>query len=121
VVTRLDFLLLRAFRARSPLRLRLSESLFIARCPCGVVRLKAIRCAFVCRSVFHQAGPIIASALEGCGHGVKLETGGVGEWLNPAVLKTVRPERVSGVRIPPPPPLIASKRLATMVQAGYKQ
>jgi hypothetical protein len=24
--------------------------------------------------------------------------------LNPAVLKTVRPERVSGVRIPPPPP-----------------
>jgi hypothetical protein len=30
----------------------------------------------------------------------------VGEWLNPAVLKTVRPERVSGVRIPPPPPSI---------------
>jgi hypothetical protein len=28
----------------------------------------------------------------------------VGERLNPAVLKTVRPERVSGVRIPPPPP-----------------
>jgi hypothetical protein len=25
--------------------------------------------------------------------------------LKPAVLKTVRPERVSGVRIPPPPPL----------------
>jgi hypothetical protein len=24
--------------------------------------------------------------------------------LKPAVLKTVRPERVSGVRIPPPPP-----------------
>ena len=24
--------------------------------------------------------------------------------MNPAVLKTVRPERVSGVRIPPPPP-----------------
>src|SRR6266481_4756511 len=35
---------------------------------------------------------------------VKLGSGGVGEWLNPAVLKTVRPERVSGVRIPPPPP-----------------
>ena len=30
--------------------------------------------------------------------------GGVGERLKPAVLKTVRPERVSGVRIPPPPP-----------------
>src|ERR1041385_8183338 len=30
--------------------------------------------------------------------------GGVGEWLKPAVLKTVRLERVSGVRIPPPPP-----------------
>ena len=30
--------------------------------------------------------------------------GGVGERLKPAVLKTVRLERVSGVRIPPPPP-----------------
>jgi hypothetical protein len=29
----------------------------------------------------------------------------VGERLKPAVLKTVRPERVSGVQIPPPPPL----------------
>ena len=28
----------------------------------------------------------------------------MGEWLKPAVLKTVRPERVSWVRIPPPPP-----------------
>jgi len=28
----------------------------------------------------------------------------VGERLKPAVLKTVRPVRVSGVRIPPPPP-----------------
>ena len=37
---------------------------------------------------------------------VKLGSGGVGEWLNPAVLKTVRPERVSGGRIPPPPPLL---------------
>src|SRR3979411_2550684 len=34
----------------------------------------------------------------------KIKNGGVGEGLNPAVLKTVRPERVSGVRIPPPPP-----------------
>jgi hypothetical protein len=31
-------------------------------------------------------------------------TGGVAEWFNAAVLKTVRLERVSGVRIPPPPP-----------------
>ena len=30
--------------------------------------------------------------------------GGVGERLKPAVLKTVRLERASGVRIPPPPP-----------------
>jgi hypothetical protein len=30
--------------------------------------------------------------------------GGVGERLKPAVLKTVGPERVPGVRIPPPPP-----------------
>ena len=34
--------------------------------------------------------------------------GGVGERLKPAVLKTVRPERVSGVRIPPPPPVLES-------------
>src|SRR5712691_9227051 len=34
------------------------------------------------------------------------DCGGVGERLKPAVLKTVRPERVSGVRIPPPPPEI---------------
>jgi hypothetical protein len=45
-----------------------------------------------------------SSLLEGWGLASKLEGGGVGEWLNPAVLKTVRPERVSGVRIPPPPP-----------------
>jgi hypothetical protein len=35
---------------------------------------------------------------------VIIKNGGVGERLKPAVLKTVRPERVSGVRIPPPPP-----------------
>src|SRR5229473_643573 len=34
--------------------------------------------------------------------------GGVAEWLNAAVLKTVRLERVSGVRIPPPPPSFLS-------------
>ncbi len=28
----------------------------------------------------------------------------MGEWLKPAVLKTVSPERGSGVRIPLPPP-----------------
>jgi hypothetical protein len=32
--------------------------------------------------------------------------GGVAERLKAAVLKTVRPERVSWVRIPPPPPFI---------------
>ena len=35
---------------------------------------------------------------------VRIRNGGVGERLKPAVLKTVRPERVSGVQIPPPPP-----------------
>ena len=34
----------------------------------------------------------------------KLTSGGMGEWLKPAVLKTVSPERGSGVRIPLPPP-----------------
>ena len=32
--------------------------------------------------------------------------GGMREWLKRAVLKTAVPERVSGVRIPLPPPLI---------------
>jgi hypothetical protein len=32
--------------------------------------------------------------------------GGVAEWLKAAVLKTVGLERVSGVRIPPPPPCL---------------
>src|SRR6266478_3855412 len=39
---------------------------------------------------------------------VRIMSGGVGERLKPAVLKTVRLERVSGVRIPPPPPAISS-------------
>jgi hypothetical protein len=30
--------------------------------------------------------------------------GGMGEWLKPAVLKTVCVERCTGVRIPLPPP-----------------
>jgi hypothetical protein len=33
-----------------------------------------------------------------------IKSGGVGERLKPAVLKTVGLERASGVRIPPPPP-----------------
>jgi hypothetical protein len=33
-----------------------------------------------------------------------LQIGGVAEWLIAAVLKTVVPLRVPGVRIPPPPP-----------------
>jgi hypothetical protein len=35
----------------------------------------------------------------------KIRNGGVAERLKAAVLKTVRLERVSGVRIPPPPPV----------------
>jgi hypothetical protein len=35
---------------------------------------------------------------------VRIRSGGVAERFNAAVLKTVRLERVSGVRIPPPPP-----------------
>ena len=42
---------------------------------------------------------------------VILVNGGVGERLKPAVLKTVRVERVSGVRIPPPPPVFYAEFL----------
>ena len=35
-----------------------------------------------------------------------IAAGGVAEWLKAAVLKTVVPARVPGVRIPPPPPSI---------------
>src|SRR6201984_1698190 len=45
----------------------------------------------------------------------KLKFGGVGKRLTPAVLKTVRPERVSWVRIPPPPP--ASRFLPSVLPA----
>ena len=34
----------------------------------------------------------------------KIENGGMGEWLKPAVLKTVSGVTRSGVRIPLPPP-----------------
>ncbi len=40
---------------------------------------------------------------------VRIRDGGVGERLKPAVLKTVRLERVSGVRIPPPPPEMGAR------------
>ncbi len=40
---------------------------------------------------------------------VRIRNGGVGERLKPAVLKTVRLERVSGVRIPPPPPELSDR------------
>ena len=33
--------------------------------------------------------------------------GGVAEWLNAAVLKTVERANVPGVRIPPPPPVVS--------------
>ena len=58
----------------------------------------------------HDSASARTSLLEGSGLPSKLENGGVGERLNPAVLKTVRPERVSGVRIPPPPPSIVECR-----------
>jgi hypothetical protein len=51
---------------------------------------------------------------------VILKNGGVGERLKPAVLKTVRPERASGVRIPPPPPLsnFGVREIAPLVKPG---
>ncbi len=48
---------------------------------------------------------------------VIIKGGGVGERLKPAVLKTVRPERVSGVQIPPPPPL--NQRLALVERIAF--
>src|SRR6266702_3848450 len=39
----------------------------------------------------------------------RIRNGGVGERLKPAVLKTVRLERVSGVRIPPHPPELGAR------------
>src|SRR5579863_4098377 len=38
----------------------------------------------------------------------RIMNGGMGEWLKPAVLKTVELERVPGVRIPLPPPFFFS-------------
>src|SRR2546430_3383881 len=45
--------------------------------------------------------------------------GGVAEWLNAAVLKTVRLERVSGVRIPPPPP-VAEGPSIRQARSGFR-
>ena len=50
-----------------------------------------------------------------------LQGGRVAEWLMAPVLKTGVPERVSGVRIPPLPPLIfprGSKNQAVMILFG---
>ena len=57
-------------------------------------------------SGFKSRGAVLLRCWNFPGSPVKLgTTGGVGERFNPAVLKTVGPERVPGVRIPPPPPL----------------
>jgi hypothetical protein len=40
----------------------------------------------------------------------RIKNGEVGERLKPAVLKTVRLERVSGVRIPPSPPYLKKQK-----------
>jgi hypothetical protein len=51
---------------------------------------------------------------------VIIGNGGVGERLKPAVLKTVRPERVSGVRIPPPPPFATNTQRGRAFYANSK-
>jgi hypothetical protein len=45
--------------------------------------------------------------------------GGVAERLKAAVLKTVRPERVSWVRIPPPPPFELAASDVNLSHAKY--
>src|SRR5713226_2655687 len=49
---------------------------------------------------------------------VIIKNGGVGERLKPAVLKTVRLERVSGVRVPPPPPALPCDDPETVAPAA---
>src|SRR5882762_4462883 len=51
----------------------------------------------------------------------KIRSGGVGERLKPAVLKTVRPERVSGVQIPPPPPYLRNTIKTRVFTACYSR
>ena len=50
---------------------------------------------------FH--GVTLSNVRQAFAYVVYYQCGGVAEWLNAAVLKTVRPVRVSGVQIPPPP------------------
>ena len=57
-----------------------------------------------CSGTSLAAGRLNLFLNRGCGIIVALQAGGVAEWSNAAVLKTVRLARVSGVRIPPPPP-----------------
>ena len=63
---------------------------------------KAVRLAF--EKVQNQQQPVTISATVSERLAVS-HRGGMGEWLKPAVLKTVSPERGSRVRIPLPPPL----------------
>src|SRR5580658_200900 len=51
----------------------------------------------------------------------ELNFGGVAERLKAAVLKTVRPERVSWVRIPPPPPVSLGFSLCSPNSRGIHQ
>ncbi len=51
------------------------------------------------------------------------KTGGMGEWLKPAVLKTVSLERGSGVRIPLPPPFLQNdpvRAFLTVIKASRR-
>ena len=59
------------------------------------------RCSPVARSMVAQR---VKTCNRMCNDNAGNPCGGVGKRLTPAVLKTVRPERVSWVRIPPPPP-----------------
>ena len=63
-----------------------------------------------------NASSVIANYGSEC---ARIVSGGVGEWLKPAVLKTVRLERVSGVRIPPPPPLLRNTIKMANLTACY--
>ena len=49
---------------------------------------------------------------------VKIEDGGMAEWLKAAVLKTVNGVTRSGVRIPLPPPIQNSRARYARIEAG---
>jgi hypothetical protein len=57
------------------------------------------------QSGLNHAGPGSDAALNRMKSG-RIEIGGMGEWLKPAVLKTVSGVTRSGVRIPLPPPAL---------------